>query len=926
VKVLIASSLLVSIQAWLLLIEVPKRQNQVVYNTVLSELGVIADVLAVSVKSALDREDFVLLQDIQQQFLVQDNYPVTALVLVDDESGEVVVARFPEDGDETMEEELAQLSEIQIPVAEVPFQFEGGSGRVVTLLDNAVYEARNADRLAPLYVSSSLILIISVILLAALRYRIIGPIVAASREASQMAAGHYLVAQQAPKGDGEIRYLQISLQTLAKSLINKDAEQKRLISELENKVLEVQKATAAERRSYEIKQRFMANVSHEVRTPLNAILGLASLLNSEQLTQLQSDRVLKIIKSGEHLLSIINDILNFNKLNAGTVELQNEEVDSDAFVSNLAAIVQPLATTKKIEFIVDLSEGFPETFIADNQRLSQVVLNLLSNALKFTREGHVSLVLTVNEIEGRRYLQFSVEDSGPGLTEADISAIFEEFHQLDNSSTREAGGTGLGLPISKRLVELMSGELTVKSEKGVGSCFTASIPFETSRFQPSKSPARIVRQKSDKRILVVDDNPVTAAITARYLSKAYNVVEMADSGAIALEKIYGADSVGSPYDVLVTDWLMPGIDGLKMVEFTEQSGLHKTLKVIFVTGSPDQLETTRWEKKSGLVDLILPKPVFGDQLLRAVDSVLSGKDLALETRLHTHTWVQQNQSFVKYEGVKVLLVEDNGLNQEVAIGYLSKFGVSVDVAVNGKEALDRLIDSPDGRYAICFMDVQMPVMDGLTATKEIRKIKRFDDLPIIAMTASAYPTDRIICMEAGMNDFLPKPLNINELSQKVSDWLEPSTDVQESKVVDSKPVSTDSAFADIDEIDEDAALALCGNDYNLFLKMCQRFVKDFPELRAQLDLPVDPENVDELSRATHTVKAVCGSIGASRLARLAQKINHLLVSDDQGDCAAGDSQPAELMPILIEDLDALVDVLSSAVDVIEAEECQDARV
>ena len=511
------------------------------------------------------------------------------------------------------------------------------------------------------------------------------------------------------------------------------------------------------------KSEFLANMSHEIRTPMNAIIGLSHLALKTSLDKRQHDYVTKIHNSAQSLLGIINDILDLSKIEAGKLGIENTEFDLLEVLDNLASLISVKAEEKGLEFLISAAPGLPYFLIGDPLRLGQILLNLAGNAVKFTAQGQV--MVSVTEVPGSRSdslvgLRFAVSDTGIGLTEEQRGRLFQAFSQADASTTRKYGGTGLGLTISKQLAELMGGEIGVDSVSGEGSTFwftvTAGIAAERRRGMRGTAEAL-----QGRRVLVVDDNGSARSIVESYVTSFGMAPRQAASGEQAIAMVQTAQAEGAPYELVLMDWQMPGLNGIEAARRIRQ--LDASPKIVLLTAHGRE-EVVRSAEEAKL-DGFLVKPVNPSLLLDASLVALFGGTLAGGGARRERG--DENANVLR--GLSVLLAEDNEINQQVAREVLEGFGVQVDIAANGRLAVERL-RAAQRPYSLVLMDMQMPEMDGLAATRAIRADVGIAHLPIIAMTANAMQADRQACVDAGMDDFISKPFKPKELLRLLQKW------------------------------------------------------------------------------------------------------------------------------------------------------------
>ena len=634
--------------------------------------------------------------------------------------------------------------------------------------------------------------------------------------------------------------------------------------------------------STRMKSEFLANMSHEIRTPMNAIIGMSRLALMSEPAPALRNYLGKILGAGEHLMGIINDILDFSRIEAGKLHLEEVQFDLDELLEHLSSLTAVKAEAKGLELVFRVGPGVPTQLVGDPLRLGQVLINLTGNAVKFTEHGEIVVAVeAVKTVAGRVTLAFSVSDTGIGMTEEAIGRLFQSFSQADSSTTRKYGGTGLGLLISRQLVELMGGDIAVRSAPRKGSRFTFSVPLGIADGQATAA-ASTVRQAllQDVRALVVDDSASARGALSEMLAGLGMRADAAASGEDCLALLGRAEAAGQPYQVVLMDYLMPGLDGMETIRRIRrcaQEHGHDCPPPAILMISACTRETVMEEEGELPVDAFLHKPV-GPALL--YHSLLQALHPQLGPFEPMEKYLPAMADLPRLDGARILLAEDNANNREVALEFMAAARMQVDVAFNGVEAV-RMARAGD--YDLVLMDIQMPEMDGLTATREIRLDARLRELPIVAMTAHALASDRALSRLAGMNDHVTKPIDPDLLFCTLLKWIDParlegrpapegSQGAAAPQAARREPDPAAAALPAVPGIDWRLALDKVDGQRRRLEKRAGSFVREYAAAPRILRDALAAGDHPRLQALAHNLKSSAAYVGAFELAGAASRL------------------------------------------------------
>jgi len=664
----------------------------------------------------------------------------------------------------------------------------------------------------------------------------------------------------------------------------------------------------------EYKSMFLANMSHEIRTPMNAIIGMSRLALKARPDARVRNYLQKTLTAAENLLGIINDILDFSKVEAGKLDLEVAPFNLDDVLDHLADMIVMRCDPKGVEAVLRVAQDVPTHLIGDSLRLGQVLTNLASNAAKFTSQGEIVVgIQVVSRTDLRIQLEFSVSDTGIGMDADQVSALFRPFTQADASITRRYGGTGLGLAISAQLVDLMGSHIDVKSEPGIGSRFSFVLDMGLDTEQSSN---QMRAGLPPSRVLVVDDNAIARDVMAEMVGYFGLDVVTAESGPAALDILERASDQGQAFDLVLMDWRMPGWNGIETARrIRTDERLAKAPAVLMVTAFA--LEDVMRDAADANLDGFLIKPVHPASLYLHLQEILSPDSVIIKPGMDLDELNQEMQAALRLRrGGRVLIVDDNAINREVALEMLSELRLNLDLelAVNGEEALTK---AQAGEYDLILMDIQMPVMDGLEATRRIRQLGgkwASDHLPIIAMTAHALASDHEISLKAGMNDHITKPINPDHLYQSLVRWMKPVPEERLLSALETSSLTPENSLAsqqdsehdqlpEIEGVDWTLALSRLNQNRGLLFRLVDNFCTTYHDASESMTKAFSNGQLQEVADLAHSIKSAAAYLGALQLSSQASQVEVALRQEQAEEVAI-------LIPGLVEQLDHFIHGLS----------------
>ncbi|WP_417439682.1 response regulator [Idiomarina abyssalis] len=646
------------------------------------------------------------------------------------------------------------------------------------------------------------------------------------------------------------------------------------ISGIKSVAEEMEKAKETAERANQSKGEFLANMSHEIRTPINAIVGMANLCLKTELNQKQKRYIKVIDSSSQALLGVINDILDFSKIDAGKLTVERIPFDLQDVLTSLADMFAYRAYDKDLEFIINLPANIPTRLIGDPLRLNQVLVNLISNAIKFTEDGEINVAVNLlDSSKDNVLLRISVTDTGIGMDEEQRANLFKAFTQADTSTTRKYGGTGLGLAISRRLILLMGGDIGVTSAAGQGSTFYIEVELPLQKEQDNSHHQYLLQKLSGVRILAIDDNLSTREMLYEML-RSYQVdVKVCRTAEQALQVFQQSVEEDNPYQLVLVDWRLPGMDGLEFCQtITERYADDVRPKLTLATGYYAE-ELSEKAKQAGVNDII-SKPFTASTLGRSLASTLFQRELPDESDAESGDGIPE--SILR---APILVVEDNEINQQVAREILTSHKFKVDIVENGQLAVEAVHNK---NYSLVLMDIQMPVMDGLKAARTIRADFNYQQLPILAMTANAMSGDEERSLAAGMQGHIAKPIDEQQLIKAIIKWAVPGdyTNNQQPEVPaateEDEPAKPPVRIPQVKGIEFEAALKRLQYNVELYLKLVEQLYETYQGSATKVSDFITRGQHDSARRYFHSLKGAAANLGFTQLQNKAADLEQFM--------------------------------------------------
>ncbi len=849
---------------------------------------ILSDNLSEQVKNGIASANISLVAD-QLKKAVQENKELRYIILMDASGIAYIHTLKPqlEQGRLTEKEDLFAMAQKSVTVNEyvadgkpimefiMPIQVSSESWGVLRLgfsldiLNQEIVNSRKEstrqirEMIEQLLVITAIFILVGAFVVLLVSERLSRPLMHLTLLAHELAQGNFTVGDKVNKKrqDGEIGALTKAFVQMAENLkisYDKLEEYSRTLEQkVINRTAELAKARDQAIAADKSKSEFLSMMSHEIRTPMNAIIGMNRLALQTELTAKQQDYLTKVQVASRALLGIINDILDFSKIEAGKLELETIPFNLDDVLNDLASLMVGKAEEKDLQIHFNVADSVPTHLMGDPLRLGQVLLNLVGNAIKFTHSGGIFINVALVETGADQIkLKFSVKDTGIGLTAEQIGGLFQSFSQADKSTTREYGGTGLGLAICKRMVSMMYGDIHVVSEIGQGSTFIFTAVFGLPQGAAQRRAASRDAFRGIKA-LVVDSDTASREALALYLETFFFQVTQAGSGEQSIQLLENAP-IEKPYQLVLMEWNLTKMDGITAARQIRNSRNIASIPhiIMITTHNRDDIEQRSAELN---LDGFLVKPVHPSALFNAVVEAFGHDDSSI---LQAHRSGGENEALHKIKGAKLLLVEDNQINQQIAKETLEMEGFEVIVATDGQDAVQKIRAS---YFDAVLMDLQMPVMDGLEATRIIRSEAKFDDLPIIAMTAHALSDVREKCLHIGMNGYVTKPLDVDELLASLVDFIKPmqkTPDARLEQIVQQRELLLPELLPGIDM--PQGLKNMVGNA-QLFCDLLVKFQQSYSDAQARLEALLQAGDIDSALKLLHAMKGVAANLAMPEL-------------------------------------------------------------